>query len=247
MLKQFRKTIPLPLSWPRNLLLRDFDLEMAPVSQRDDFSCGAACLKMMMEYLGVSCPMETLRHMMPPIPGIGLHDTHVAMCAMKFGFTPTIYTYNYCLMHPIWNHLTDDEILEELVHIRDDPQSREQAIAAEGYCRYLLAGGHLIFYPLSKELILAHFDRGLPCMAALDMAFLYDCMPFDEDEKRATHFIVINGYDPNKNHFHITDPWHTIPLENDDGRYSIDADRVVNAILLGQHRNDSALIVLECS
>jgi len=112
---------------------------------------------------------------------------------------------------------------------------------------YLQAGGELLFYPLSKELLLAHFDHGLPLIAALDMSFLYDCVAFYDEfsEHRATHFVVLHGYDPAQNSLYVSDPWHSIPIPNQNGQYIIDADRIINAIFLGEERNDSALIVIQ--
>ena len=235
------------LRQPHNLILRRFSLPVKPILQQVDDSCGLCSLHMVLSYLGKPVPVEELGEIIPPYPDIGLYDSHVGLSAIELGFTVTIYTYNYKIFHPIWNHLSQEELIEKLAVKESSAKTPEEALAAKSYIAFLRAGGKLLFYPLSKELILAHLDKNLPLIVALDMSFLYDCITYYDEfaDHRATHFVVVHGYNPEDNTFFLSDPWHDIPLPNQNGQYAIDADRVINAVFLGQERNDSAIVVIE--
>jgi len=235
------------LMWPHNLILGKFYIPIKIFSQSDDSSCGLCCLKMVLSYLGRNIPFDVLEKMMPPFFDIGIYDSQIGETALDLGFSSTIYTYNYRIFHPIWNRLERRDLIGKLLIKQACAMTPQQAYAAECYIHYLQKGGDLFFYPLSKEMIIAHLAQNLPVIAGLEMSFLYDCMTFYDEfsEHRATHFIVVHGYNPEENTFHVSDPWHSIPLPHDTGQYMIDADRVVNAIFLGEHWNDSAIIVIQ--
>lgn len=245
-----KEVAPLPLAWPHNLLLHSFMIDVRVFCQPDDISCGVCCLKMVLDYFGKEISFDALSLAKKPRPDIGLYDTHLGKTALALGYPATIYSYNYRIFHPFWNHLGTEELIATLKDsVASGVLHANAEEAAESYIEFLENGGNLFFYPLSKELILVHLDNDLPVIAGLDLAFLYDysleCRA--EFEDRATHFVVICGYEPKRNVFCIADPWHSIPLENKEGHYYVDADRVINAILLGQDKNDSALIVIEPS
>ncbi|MBN1900523.1 hypothetical protein JW926_04265 [Candidatus Sumerlaeota bacterium] len=231
---------------PHNLILKHFKLDIAPEIQPDDISCGLSCLKMVLDYYDQEQDMQALSEICPPLYDIGLFDSQLGKTAIDLGFDVTIYTYNYRIFHPIWNRLHLSDLIGKLVIKQACAMTPHQALSARHYIEYLQKGGELLFYPLSKELILAHLDQEIPVIAALDMSFLYDCVAFYDEfsEYRATHFVIIHGYDPKRNVFHVCDPWHSIPIPHENGRYAVDADRVINAIFLGQDRNDSSLIVI---
>lgn len=242
-----------PLTWPCNLLLRRFYIPIKPAMQRDDISCGISCLKMILDYHGCHASSDETVGLLKPDPCIGLYDSQLGMAALSLGYSVSIFTYNYRIFHPIWNHLDRLELLENLnIQSRNLTDSRRvgdarRLKAIRSYIRFIESGGNLFFYPLSKEMILAHFDNHLPVIASLDLSFLYDCMAFEDefDEYRATHFVALHGYDPERHTFEITDPWHSIPIPNENGHYHLDADRVINAVFLGECVHDSSIIIIE--
>jgi hypothetical protein len=235
------------LSWPHNLVLNKYYLPIKSFTQPDDCSCGLCCLKIVLSFLGREVPFDALEKMMPPLYDIGLYDSQIGKTALDLGFSSTIYTYNYRIFHPIWNRLDRGALIGKLLIKQSCAMTPYQALAAQCYILYLQEGGDLFFYPLSKEMIIAHLAQGLPVIAALDMSFLYDCTAFYDEfsEHRATHFIVIHGYNPEDHTFHVSDPWHSIPLPHDKGQYIIDADRVINAIFLGEYWNDASILVIQ--
>lgn len=235
------------LQRPHNLIFKNYNLAIESETQLDDISCGLCCLKMILDYYGNPRDLDTLREICPPFFDIGLYDSQLGKAAIELGFDATIYTYNYRIFHPIWNRLNSSDLIGKLVIKQACTMTPHQALAARHYIEYLQEGGELLFYPLSKELVLAHLDRGIPLIAALDMSFLYDCVAFYDEfsEYRATHFVIIHGFDPERNAFYMCDPWHSIPIPHEKGKYTVDADRVINAIFLGQDRNDSSLIVIQ--
>lgn len=235
------------LQRPQDLIFNHYNLPIETETQSDDISCGLCCLKMVLSYYKNPLDFDTLNEMCPPFFDIGLYDSQLGNTALDLGFDVTIYTYNYRIFHPIWNRLHLSDLIGKLIIKQACAMTPHQALAAKHYIEYLQKGGELLFYPLSKELILAHLDKDIPLIAALDMSFLYDCIAFYDEfsEYRATHFVIIHGFDPVRNVFYICDPWHSIPIPHEDGKYSVDADRVINAIFLGQDSNDSSLIVIQ--
>lgn len=235
------------LKWPESLLERSFHLDVESQIQPDDISCGIVCLRMMLGYIGVSVSYDDLLKMIPPHPDIGLYDSHVGTIARALGFSCAIYSYNYQIFCPIWNRLDKKELLEKLEIKKKNQRESSRILATQSYIDFLKSGGDILFYPLSKELILSHLDQNLPLIVALDMTFLYDCVPMMDEYsgEKATHFVVLHGFDSESCSFELSDPWHSNPLPNNNGRYFIDADRLINAVLLGQDKNDSALIVIE--
>ena len=57
------------------------------------------------------------------------------------------------------------------------------------------------------------------------------------------HFVVICGYYPKSDRFIIRDPDSHIPFSR-TGKYSVDAERLISAILLGDVTYDAVLLVL---
>lgn len=237
----------LKIPWPQHLNLQKFFMPINPYCQTEDNTCGLCCLRMVLNYHGKDVPLEDLQTIMPPRADIGLYDSHVGLLAMMMGFSSTIFTYNYQIFHPLWNHLSRDEIIQNLEVKKLESDAAPYALAIDSYINYLKAGGELLFYPLSKEMILAQFDLGLPLLAALDMGFLYDCAHFQDlySDSRSTHFVVLHGFDPERNTFHVTDPWYNIPIPHKNGQYTLSADRVINAIFLAQDKHDAALVVIQ--
>ncbi|HOE62864.1 MAG TPA: cysteine peptidase family C39 domain-containing protein [Candidatus Sumerlaeota bacterium] len=235
------------IPWRLHLNMEKFFIPINPYCQTEDNTCGLCCLRMVMNYHGKDVPLDDLLTLMPPRADIGLYDSHVGLLAMLMGFSSTIFTYNYQIFHPLWNHLTHNEIIQNLELKKLEAEAAPYLLAIESYIEYLKAGGELLFCPLSKEMILAQFDMGLPLLAALDMGFLYDCAHFQDlySNSRSTHFVVLHGYDPERNTFHVTDPWYNIPIPNVNGQYTISADRVINAIFLAQDKHDAALVVIQ--
>ena len=166
------------LQRPHNLIFKHYNLPMESETQSDDISCGLWCLKMVLDYYDYSQSFDTFREICPPFFDFGLYDSQLGKTALEMGFDATIYTYNYRIFHPIWNRLHLSELIGKLVIKQACAMTPHQALAAKHYIEYLQKGGELLFYPLSKELVLAHLDQGIPLIAALDMSFLYDCMAF---------------------------------------------------------------------
>jgi len=244
---QVFKSSQAKISWAQNLALRHFNLPVVPVCQTDDISCGLCCLRMVMLYHGKDVTLEHLKEIMPPHQDIGLYDSQVGLAAIKLGFTVTIFSYNYRIFHPLWNHLDREELIQKLQLKKRIDNSPQLTFPVESYIEFLKGGGNLLFYPLSKEMVLAHFDHELPLIVALDMSFLYDCVDFQDEitNSRPTHFVVLHGYDLGRNTFDVTDPWYNIPFPHENGHYLLDADRIINAIMIAQDKHDSAVIVIQ--
>src|SRR5690606_12001865 len=127
--------------------------------------------------------------------------------------------------------------------------------AAEAYLEYLRLGGTLGFRELTPRLLREILDRDHPVLAGLSATYLYQ-MPrerhhpethqlLDDDiaGDPVGHFIVISGYERWGRRFVVRDPSAHVPVSA-DGRLLVDAQRLINAILLGDLTHDAVLLEL---
>jgi hypothetical protein len=57
------------------------------------------------------------------------------------------------------------------------------------------------------------------------------------------HFVVLCGYDEEKKHVVIADPYTNHPFKSN--RYSVKVNKLINSILLGIVTYDSILLIIE--
>ena len=121
---------------------------------------------------------------------------------------------------------------------------------------FLGMGGEIsIFEELTPSLIKEILDREHPVLAGLSATYLYrfrrerwipetDALVDDDEAGDSTgHFIVIVGYEHWGRHFSIRDPSVHVPASA-DGRVVVDAQRLINSILLGDATYDAVLLEL---
>jgi hypothetical protein len=116
----------------------------------------------------------------------------------------------------------------------------------------LEAGGELRNSELDEDLIKDYLKRSIPILTGLSATYLYETpreIPqFDIYDsikgEPSGHFVVITGYDEQKNCVYIADPMEPNPL----GRgqvYSVSFARLINSIMLGIVTYDANLLVIE--
>ncbi len=227
--------------------LPSISLSVKRFAQPDNITCGPTSLRMVLKHYGKNLSHQEMMKHFTIFPGIGVLDPHIAMAAMDLGFKVKTISFNYRVIHPSWENLPPDKLLQKLQIYLPQITNYKDSVSAAGYIQYLERGGTIEFHPLSRKLIVQYLRKGIPVIAALDMEYLYkgtvDWSEFKPEH--ATHFVVICGYNAAKDEFKVADPWHSIPIPNTKGFYPVSADRLFTAILLGFQVNDADLIIIE--
>jgi hypothetical protein len=179
----------------------------------------------------------------------------LGMAALRRGFAARLYTYDMQIFDPTWHGLHEAalalKVRARFPHLRDARRRR----AAVAYARYLEMGGSLAFDVLTAALLKSIIDRGHPILAGLSATYLYGFARERWDEATGRliaddvagdptgHFVVISGYEQWGRRLTVLDPSEHVP-QAQEGRISVGADRLINAILLGDATYDAVLLEL---
>jgi hypothetical protein len=235
------------------------ELRLRHFTQPDDVTCGPTALQKVYDYYGVRAGFDEVLQSIERNEDGGTLAVFLGMAAVRRGFAARIYTYDLQIFDPTWDGLDRDalvaKIRERFPHLRD---ARRKG-AAVAYARFLEKGGELAFDDLTPTLLKRIIDRGHPILAGLSATYLYGFARERWDEERGGfvdddvtgeptgHFVVISGYDMWGRRLTVLDPLrheggagHAGPL--DDGRVCVGADRLINAILLGDATYDAVLL-----
>lgn len=231
------------------MVRKTLDLEI--LRQPDATTCGPTCLHAIYRYYGNETGIDRLIADVPKLKGGGTLAVHLARHALKQGYAARIYTYNLQLFDPSWFEPGVDLIRrmkDQLAH----KESKKLQLASKAYIDFLKEGGELRYEDLNPALIRRFLDRGAPILTGLSSTYLYRTKrergdTNQEDDVRGVptgHFVVICGYDRDKDHVLIADPWSPNPLSR-KGRYGVALDRLIGAILLGILTYDANLLIIE--
>jgi hypothetical protein len=223
--------------------------------QPDDVTCGPTCLRQVYDFYGFRIDMEDIVEALERNEDGGTLAVYLAMAALRSGFKSRLYTYDLQIFDPTWAKLPAAELVEKvrgrLAYLRD-PKRRGAAVA---YVRYLQMGGEITFEDLTASLLKTIIDRGHPVLAGLSATYLYgfERERWDEASGRLViddiagdpvgHFVVISGYDDFGRRLTVLDPFEHVPA-SEDGRVIVSADRLINAIMLGDITYDAVLLEL---
>jgi hypothetical protein len=129
---------------------------------------------------------------------------------------------------------------------------RKLQVASQAYIKFLEAGGELRYAELDGELIKGYVKRNVPILTGLSATYLYstprEIPQFDIYDsikgEPAGHFVVITGYDEEKNAVSIADPMEPNPLGKGQV-YNVPVVRLINSIMLGIVTYDANLLIIE--
>jgi hypothetical protein len=222
-------------------------------SQPDDVTCGPTCLRKVYRYYGLELELAQVLGEIDRNEDGGTLAVFLGIAALRRGFRARIYSYDLRIFDPTWFALPMDAVAEK-VHARIPYLDSAKAIrSARAYLTFLQEGGELCFDELTPGLLKRILDRDHPVLAGLSATYLYRMArerqldgidELVEDDVRGDptgHFIVIAGYEQWGRRFSLRDPSRHIP-DRDDGRQVVDAQRLINAILLGDLTYDAVLL-----
>lgn len=225
-------------------------LDVPRFPQPDDLTCGPTCLAQVYGHFGVNKSVEDVIRETPRNPDGGTLAVYLGISAMKNGFRATIYSYNLLTFDPTWRDLNPEELTKKLARREAFIKSESLRRSLQAYRRYLRMGGEVRFAELEPQLLLSILASGRPILTGLSATYLYQTQREYNNEyddirgEPVGHFVVICGYYPKSRRFVVRDPASHIPFSR-TGKYSVPAQRLLNAILLGDVTYDSVLLILD--
>lgn len=217
--------------------------------QPDEFTCGPTCLAQIYSYYGHDKPLAEIIADTPRNPDGGTLAVFLGISALREGFRTQIYSYNLRVFDPTWRKLAPKALLGKLHKRLAVVTSARQRRAISGYIDYLRSGGRIRFAELTSHLLAKTLAQGRPILTGLNATYLYGTPREYEEEfddvrgEPAGHFLVVSGYYPRGGRFVVRDPSTHIPFSR-SGRYSVKAERLISAILLGDVTYDAVLLVV---
>jgi hypothetical protein len=223
--------------------------------QPDDVTCGPTCLRKVYSFYGLDVDIDEVISSLERNEDGGTLAVFLGISALKRGFRARIYSYDLRIFDPTWFDLPADR-LREKIHARFPYLKDAQRLrAATAYIRFLGMGGEMSFEELTPGLMKAIIDREHPILAGLSATYLYrtarerwDDMVerlLDDDVRGdpTGHFVVISGYEQWGRRLCVLDPFEHPGMDTDNGGpQTVDASRLINAILLGDVTYDAVLL-----
>lgn len=218
-------------------------------AQPDDVTCGPTCLAQVYKYYGYERPLGAIIEETPRNPDGGTLAVYLGISALRNGLRTQIYSYNLRVFDPTWRKLDTAALLRKLENRSQKVKSQKLHRTISGYLDYLQLGGEVCFAELTQELLAGILAKGYPILTGLNATYLYGTPREYKDEyddvrgEPVGHFVVISGYHPASGRFIVRDPSSHIPFSR-TGKYSVKAERLISAILLGDLTYDAVLLVV---
>jgi hypothetical protein len=228
------------------------ELRVQRFLQPDDLTCGPTCLRKVFDYYGLHLDDDEVLGGLTRNEDGGTLAVHLGAAARTRGFAARIYTYDLRTFDPTWAALPPDRLAEKvharIPHLTDVKRLR----AARAYLEFLERGGEIRFDELGPSLLRQIIDREHPVLAGLSATYLYghprerqtaggELVADDVAGEPTGHFVVIVGYEHWGRRFSLRDPSAHVPL-SPGSRQVVDAQRLINAILLGDVTHDAVLL-----
>ncbi len=223
-------------------------------TQPNDVTCGPTSLHAVYEYYGDAISLAQTIKEVSYLEDGGTLAVMLALHALKRGYSATIYPYNLEIFDPSWfaeHHKIANKLKEQLLHKR----KKKLHEATSAYLEYLERGGVLKYEDLSSGLMKKYFDKNVPILTGLSATYLYQCKrEYTDKNERAIyddvrgtptgHFIILCGYDEERRHVVVADPYKENPVSGDN-YYSVRSGRIINSIMLGIATYDANLLIIQ--
>jgi hypothetical protein len=229
------------------------ELRVQRFLQPDDVTCGPTCLRKVYDFYGLEMEVGEVLGEIDRNEDGGTLAVFLGIAALNRGFAARIYAYDMRIFDPSWFALGGGELKEKVTARMPFLRNATTLRAARAYERFLAQGGEIAFDELTPGLLKSILDRNHPVLAGLSATYLYrftrerwddaSGKPVDDDLRGSPtgHFVVIVGYEQWGRAFSLRDPSEHVPV-SPDGRQVVDAQRLINAILLGDLTYDAVLL-----
>jgi hypothetical protein len=233
----------------RKELALGFDIMVQP----DEVTCGPTCLQALYSYYKDPVPLKEVIRDVKKLRTGGTLAVMLGNHALKRGYKAHIYTYNLNIFDPTWFKHSSKKVAHFLKEQMEFKYKRRKLqVASRAYIKFLESGGEIHYAELDAELIKGYLKRSIPILTGLSATYLYgtprEIPQFDIYDsikgEPAGHFVVITGYDEEKDSVYIADPMEPNPLGKGQV-YSVGFGRLINSIMLGILTYDANLLVIE--
>lgn len=233
----------------RKELVLEFDIEAQP----DDVTCGPTCLQALYRYYKDEVQLKQLIREVKQLKNGGTLAVMLGNNALMRGYKAIIYSYNLNVFDITWAGLSNRKLVKKLKEqMAFKSKRRKLQIESKAYIQFLEAGGEVRYDELDEKLIKSYLNKSTPILTGLSATYLYgtprEVPQFDiyDDIKgeSAGHFVVISGYDEEKNCVYLADPMTPNPIGK--GRvYRVGFSRLISSIMLGIVTYDANLLIIE--
>lgn len=226
-----------------------FDIQTQP----DDVTCGPTCLQALYQYYDDQLDIKQVIKEVKQLRSGGTLAVMLGNHALKRGYKACIYSYNLNIFDPTWFKHSSKRIIKNLKEQMEFKHKRRKLqIASEAYIRFLELGGEIRYSELDEKLLKKYLSRSVPILTGLSATYLYgtarEIPQFDIYDsikgEPSGHFVVISGYDEEKNCLYLADPMTPNPISK-GSVYSVSFTRVINSIMLGIVTYDANLLIIE--
>jgi hypothetical protein len=232
-----------------------YELNVEQFTQPDDVTCGPTCLQKVYDFFGSSVSLEDTLGEIDRNEDGGTLAVFLGVAALRRGFQATIYSFDLRIFDPTWKNLSAERLAEKIRQRIPHLTNAKTRRSATAYLEFMELGGALAFEELTPALLKRILNRGHPILAGLSATHLYgfsrerhdpDTHQLVDDDvagQPTGHFVVITGYEHWGRRFIVRDPSTHVP-KTQDGRVVVDAQRLINSILLGDLTHDAVLLEL---
>ncbi|HEY0742642.1 MAG TPA: C39 family peptidase [Chryseosolibacter sp.] len=232
---------------------KELALSFDILAQPDEVTCGPTSLQALYRYYKDDIPIKQVIKEVKSLKNGGTLAVMLGNHALKRGYKAQIYTYNLNIFDPTWFKHPSKKIVSFLKEQMEFKYRRKKLqVASQAYIKFLESGGELRYADLDEELIKGYLKRSVPILCGLSATYLYgtarEIPQFDIYDsikgEPSGHFVVITGYDEDRNRVSIADPMEPNPLGKGQV-YSVPFVRLINSIMLGIVTYDANLLIIE--
>jgi hypothetical protein len=232
---------------------KELNLGFDILAQPDDVTCGPTCLQSLYNYYEDNVELKQVIKEVKRLKDGGTLAVMLGHHALMRGYKAYIYTYNLNVFDPTWFKFSSKKMIH---HLKQQMvfkyKRRKLQVASRAYIKFIEAGGELRYSELNGELIKSYLKRSVPILTGLSATYLYSTpreIPqfnvYDSIKgEPAGHFVIISGYDEEKDCVYLADPMEPNPLGKGQV-YSVSFSRLLNSIMLGIVTYDANLLVIE--
>lgn len=226
-----------------------FDIKGQP----DDVTCGPTCLQALYAYYDDPISLKQVIKEVKQLKQGGTLAVILGNHALQRGYKAYIYSYNLNIIDPSWFEYPSKKIVEFLrEQMTFKHKRRKLQVASKAFIKFLESGGEIRYSELDENLIKSYLKRSIPILTGLSATYLYGSQreipeyniydPIKGDP--AGHFVVVSGYDEERNMAYLSDPLTSNPLRK-EGSYQVSFTRLINSIMLGIVTYDANLLIIE--
>jgi hypothetical protein len=232
---------------------KELALSFDILAQPDEVTCGPTSLQALYRYYKDDVPLKSVIKEVKHLKNGGTLAVMLGNHALKRGYKAQIYTYNLNIFDPSWFKHPQKKIIGFLKEQMEFKYRRKKLqVASQAYIKFLESGGEIKYADLDEDLIKGYLKRSVPILCGLSATYLYgtarEIPQFDIYDsikgEPSGHFVVVTGYDEDRNHVSIADPMEPNPLGKGQV-YSVPFVRLINSIMLGIVTYDANLLIIE--